>query len=90
MNILAIGDVVSKQGCEYLREILPKLKREYNADIVIVNGENAAGGNGILPQNADYIFNCGADVITLGNHSLRRPDICDYYFDCPNYTIPPP
>ena len=78
MKILAIGDVVSKQGCEYLREQLPKLKKDYQADIVIVNGENSAVGNGITPQSAGYIFNSGADVITLGNHTLRRPEICNY------------
>ena len=78
MKILAIGDVVSKQGCEYLRKMLPALKREYKADLVIVNGENSAVGNGITPHSAQYIFDSGADVITLGNHSLRRPEIADY------------
>jgi len=78
MKILTIGDIVSKQGCEYLRETLPKLKKDYGADIVIANGENAAVGNGILPASATYIFDSGVDVITLGNHSLRRPEISDY------------
>ncbi len=78
MKILAIGDVVSKQGCEYLRQTLPKLKKDYSADIVIVNGENSAVGNGITPHSAKYIFDSGADVITLGNHALRRPEIADY------------
>lgn len=78
MRILTIGDVVSSQGCEYLRQMLPKLKKEYNADIVIVNGENSAVGNGITPKSAQYIFDSGADAITLGNHSLKRPEICDY------------
>lgn len=78
MKILAIGDIVSRQGCDYLRQTLMKLKRDYGADIIIVNGENASTGNGILPADADFIFNCGADVITLGNHALRRPEICDY------------
>ncbi len=78
MRIITIGDVVSKQGCDYLRQTLPKLKKEFNADIVIVNGENSAVGNGILPQSADHIFDSGADVITLGNHSLKRPEICNY------------
>lgn len=78
MKILSIGDVVSSQGCEYLRQELPKLKRELGADIVIVNGENSATGNGITPRSADYIFDCGADVITLGNHSLKRKEIYDY------------
>lgn len=78
MKILTIGDIVSKQGCDYLRATLPKLKREYGADIVIANGENSAVGNGILPQTARFIFDSGVDVITLGNHSLRRPEICDF------------
>lgn len=78
MKILAIGDIVSSQGCEYLREILPNLKKEYNADIVIANGENSAVGNGITPKSAKHIFDSGVDVITLGNHSLKRPEICDY------------
>lgn len=78
VKILAIGDVVSNQGCDYLRDNLPKLKREYQADFVIVNGENSAVGNGITPKSAQHIFTSGADVITLGNHSLRRPEIADF------------
>ena len=81
MKILAIGDVVSSQGCDYLRRELPDLKKELNADRVIVNGENSAVGNGILPQSADHILNSGADAITLGNHSLRRKEIYDYLDD---------
>ncbi len=75
LKILTIGDVVSKQGCDYLMQKLPALKREFAADLVIVNGENSAIGNGILPQSARFIFDCGADVITLGNHSLKRMEI---------------
>lgn len=78
MKILTIGDIVSKQGCEYLRSTLPALKRELEADIVIANGENSAVGNGILPQSAEYILDCGVDLITLGNHSLKRKEIYDY------------
>lgn len=78
MKILTIGDIVSKQGCEYLRRELPRLKRELEADLVIANGENSAVGNGILPQSAEYILDSGVDVITLGNHSLRRREIYDY------------
>ena len=78
MKILAIGDVVSQQGCDYLREKLFALKNEYGADLVIVNGENSAIGNGILPQSARFIFDSGADVITLGNHALKRREIYDF------------
>lgn len=78
MKILAIGDVVSRQGCDYLREVLPNLKKEYGTDAVIVNGENSAVGNGVLPQSAKHIFDSGADIITLGNHALKRPEIYDF------------
>lgn len=88
MKILTIGDVVSKQGCDYLRQKLPLLKREFSADLTIVNGENSAVGNGILPQTAKFIFDCGADVITLGNHSLRRPEIYPF-LDENEYIIRP-
>ena len=81
MKILTIGDIVSKQGCEYLRSTLPALKRELEADIVIANGENSAVGNGILPQSAEYILDCGVDLITLGNHTFGRREICPYLDD---------
>lgn len=81
MKILTIGDVVSSQGCEYLRQKLPALKRELGAEIVIVNGENSAVGNGILPKSAEHILDSGTDIITLGNHGLRRREIYDYLND---------
>ena len=88
MKFLAIGDIVSSQGCEYLRDVLPRLKREYGADFVIANGENSAVGNGITPKSASHIFASGVDVITLGNHSLKRPEICDY-LDSNEFVIRP-
>lgn len=78
LNILTIGDIVSQQGCDYLRQVLPELKKELKADIVIANGENSAVGNGILPQSAAHILDSGADAVTLGNHGLRRKEIYEY------------
>lgn len=75
MKILAIGDVCGTVGCEKLMKVLPRLKKEYSIDFTIVNGENSADGNGISPKSADMIFSAGADVITGGNHTLRRRDI---------------
>ncbi len=77
MNILCIGDVTGEIGCRYLQKVLPDLKRELKADAVIVNGENSADGNGITPLSADMLFAAGADVITGGNHSLRRREVFD-------------
>lgn len=77
MNILCVGDVVGAAGCRYLREKLPELKRQLRADVVIVNGENSAEGNGILPNSAQALFDAGADVITGGNHTFRRREILE-------------
>ncbi len=75
MNILCIGDIVGNSGCEFLRRKLPELKRKYSVDFCIVNGENSAEGNGITPYSAEHIFASGADVITGGNHTLRRREV---------------
>lgn len=83
MKILCIGDVVGSAGCEMLRRHLPSLKKLYGADMCIVNGENSAVGNGILPQSADHIFTSGADVITGGNHIYQRREIIERLDDDP-------
>ena len=75
MKILAIGDVYGRQGCEFLIKKLYKIKKDYSIDLVIANGENSAEGNGILPGSAEMLFTAGVDVITGGNHSLRRREI---------------
>ena len=75
MKILAIGDVYGKYGCEYVFKKLSAFKKEQNIDVVIANGENSAEGNGILPCSADLLFKSGVDVITGGNHTLRRREI---------------
>ena len=80
-RILAVGDVVGTPGLQYLAKHLRRLKRELNVDFCIVNGENAAG-NGLTPNQAEEIFDAGADVITLGNHTWGRREICSYLDDC--------
>ena len=77
MNILAIGDVVSAVGCEFLRSKLPAYKKLKAVDICIANGENSAVGNGITPTSAQYLFDSGVDVITTGNHVFRRREVYD-------------
>ena len=77
MKVLAVGDICSPDGCAYALKIIPIIKREECIDLVIVNGENSALGNGITPDSADLIFAAGADVITGGNHTLRRKEFYD-------------
>lgn len=75
MRILFIGDVIGKHGCQALQRELHGIKHGCGADIVIVNGENSAEGNGITPRSAEMLFEAGADVITTGNHCFRQKGI---------------
>jgi metallophosphoesterase (TIGR00282 family) len=61
-----------------VRELLPELRRELGADFVVANGENAAGGIGITPKEADELLSHGVDAITLGNHAYRHREIWPY------------
>ncbi|HCX67923.1 TIGR00282 family metallophosphoesterase [Parvibaculum sp.] len=69
MRLLFMGDIVGRSGRDALVAELPNLRRELGLDFIVVNGENAAGGFGITGAICDDIFDAGADVITLGNHS---------------------
>lgn len=77
MVIIMLGDVVGQSGCEAVRALLPGIKREYGAEVIVVNAENSAQGNGILPFSARHLFDSGADVLTTGNHVFRRREIYD-------------
>ncbi len=89
MIVLAIGDVVGDPGMDTLCRRLRKLKKEVGADLTVVNGENATPvGKGITPALAEEIFNAGADVITLGNHTFGNRQICDYLDEQP-YILRP-
>ena len=91
LNILAVGDVVGEAGVEYLSRRLRGMKKDHEIHFTVVNGENASGV-GILPRQAQAIFDAGADVITLGNHTWNRLQIADYLEENPyilrpaNYT----
>ena len=78
MRLLFIGDVVGKPGREGLAATMPKLRAARVPDLVAVNGENAAGGVGITKDTAEELFETGADVITLGNHTYRHRDVYPY------------
>ena len=77
LKVLAVGDVVGNPGMERLSRSLRWLKRQTAADFVVVNGENASVV-GITPNQAEDIFDAGADVITMGNHTFGRREIADY------------
>jgi metallophosphoesterase (TIGR00282 family) len=65
-------------GRQALEERLASLREELDVGFCVVNGENVADGVGITPRLADRLLAAGADVITLGNHVWRRPEIGPY------------
>ena len=87
LRVLAVGDVVGEGGLQCLEQHLRSLKKLYRIDFCVVNGENASG-TGLTPKQADRMLDAGADVLTLGNHSFDRREICAYLDDCP-YILRP-
>ena len=77
MHIFAVGDVCGRPGLDHLRRTLPGLRKLYQLDFVIVNGENA-NVVGVTPAQCEEMLDAGADVITLGNHTWTRYELKDY------------
>jgi metallophosphoesterase (TIGR00282 family) len=78
MVVLFIGDVVGGPGRRGLAAAMPGLRERYAPDLVVVNGENSAGGMGITEKTADALFDAGTDVITTGNHVYRHRSVYSF------------
>ena len=78
MRVLFIGDVVGGAGRRGLQAAMPGLREEHRPDLVVVNGENSAGGVGITERTANSLFDAGAEVITTGNHVYRHREAYDF------------
>ncbi|MGI6028415.1 MAG: TIGR00282 family metallophosphoesterase [Candidatus Heteroscillospira sp.] len=80
MRILAVGDVCGTPGLEFLEKNLRSIRRNMALDFVVVNGENS-NVVGMQPRHGERMFDAGADVITLGNHTWAYRDIYEYLDD---------
>jgi metallophosphoesterase (TIGR00282 family) len=78
MNLLFIGDVFASPGRRAVAECLAEIISSERVDLVVANGENAAGGFGITPLVAEELFTMGVDVLTTGNHIWDKREIYDY------------
>jgi len=87
-TVLAVGDVTGRIGRQYLLAKLPQLRREYNAGLCIVNGENSSDTNGISRSSAQDLFAAGADVITTGNHAFHKKNAGELFEDEPMILRP--
>jgi metallophosphoesterase (TIGR00282 family) len=81
MNLLFIGDIVGNPGRRAVEELLPRLVAQHSIDLVVANGENAAGGIGITPAVADQLLNQGIDLLTSGNHIWKHKEILPFLED---------
>ena len=88
MRILFIGDVVGRSGRAIVAERLPRLVRDWQLDLVIVNGENAAGGFGITEAIYQDFIDAGADAVTLGNHAWDQKDALVFIERAPRLIRP--
>lgn len=78
MRLLMIGDVIGRPGRRAVRTLLPELRKEHAIDVVIANGENAAGGKGLTLETAQELLDSGVDIITSGNHIWEHKELIPY------------
>lgn len=88
MKLLFLGDVVGRSGRTAIAEVLPRLRREWALDFVVVNGENATGGMGLSGAHAALLFAAGADCVTLGDHAFDQRDMLAYIEQEPRIIRP--
>jgi 2',3'-cyclic-nucleotide 2'-phosphodiesterase len=88
LRILFVGDVVGRTGRTAISEHLPRMIRDWSLDLVIVNGENAAGGFGITESIYQELLDAGADAITLGNHAWNQKEALVFIERAPRLIRP--
>jgi metallophosphoesterase (TIGR00282 family) len=88
MRILFIGDIIGRSGRAVVTEKLPGLIRDWKLDLVVINGENAAGGFGITEAIYNELIDAGADAITLGNHAWDQREALVFIERAPRLVRP--
>lgn len=88
MKLLIVGDVVGRPGRKAFSRYTKDLKKEYGVDVVIVNGENSAGGKGISRKSLDELYSAGGDIVTSGNHIWDNREV-NSFIDQEPYLVRP-
>jgi metallophosphoesterase (TIGR00282 family) len=88
MRILFIGDILGRSGRAIVNERLPGLVKDWKLDLVVINGENAAGGFGITEVIYNELIEAGADAITLGNHAWDQREALVFIERAPKLVRP--
>src|ERR1700730_4555379 len=88
MRLLFVGDIVGRSGRTIVYERLPSLIRDWKLDLVVINGENAAGGFGITEAIYRELLDAGADAVTLGNHAWDQEEALVFIERAPRLIRP--
>ena len=88
LTVIFLGDVVGEPGRQVVKRSIPVLKEQYAPDFIIVNGENAAGGQGITGRITYELLQAGVDVITLGDHAWDQREIMTFFQQEPRLLRP--
>ena len=78
VTVICVGDVFGEPGRRAVQVLLPRLRKQYEADVTVVNVENSAAGFGVTPQIARSFLEQGVDVMTSGNHIWDKKEIIEY------------
>jgi len=88
VKLLFIADIVGQPGRRAVKELVPKLRRQHQIDVVVANGENSAGGSGITVNTATEIFGAGVDIITSGDHLWDQKEVMELLANEPRFVRP--
>jgi len=75
IKFFVVGDIIGKPGRNYLASKLRGFSEIKGVDVVIANGENAAGGFSLTTKVVEELFGAGVNIITSGNHIWDNRDI---------------
>ena len=78
LKVLFIGEIVGKAGLYCIKKLLPEIKKDYEIDFVIANGEGVTGGFGIGKNHSMYLRKLGVDVITTGEKTFFKKDMVEH------------
>jgi metallophosphoesterase (TIGR00282 family) len=88
VKLLFIADIVGQPGRRAVKELVPKLRRQHQLNVVVANGENSAGGSGITVNTATEIFGAGVDIITSGDHLWDQKEVMELLANEPRFVRP--
>jgi metallophosphoesterase (TIGR00282 family) len=88
MRIFFVGDIVGRSGRAIVLDRLPGLIKDWKLDLVVINGENAAGGFGITETIYNELIEVGADAVTLGNHAWDQREALVFIERAPRLIRP--